>query len=228
MTWSRATLVLVLAIVFDALRAFFELFWFFGPAIAAFYCTSATNDVVGTSVSSVAGKVVAVTCSAASGVAGFFAGPALVAFGVVMAMAIGFLGWMTIGLIIIMTNPRILKENKGNGVWFIASLLISELPIIDALPSFTITLFRMYSVQIKTERKAWQEYEKAHLAEQRQERDQQIAEYNEARATQLAQLQEQEALYEQESNEGSMVEQYRMDTEAENDASYTPDVRKVA
>lgn len=228
MTWSRAIPVLVVAFIFDALRFLFDMFWFFGPAIAALYCTSAANSALGTSVAGVAGKVVAVGCSAVAGVAGYFAAPALIMFGVIMAMAIGLMGWMTIGFIILMTNPRILKGTGGNAVWFIVSLLISELPLIDAVPALTGTLFRMYSVQIKNEAHAQQAYEKAHAEEQLQERNQHRAQLTQARDAQMTQLQEQEAIYEQESEEDSLIEQGPMATEADNDVSYTPEMKKVA
>src|SRR5665647_1948180 len=92
MTWGKAIPILILSLVFDAIRLLFEMFWFFGPAIAALYCTTKASDVVG----AVVGGAL---CSVGAGAVGFLAAGPIAAFGVITAIAVGLLGWMTIGLL---------------------------------------------------------------------------------------------------------------------------------
>lgn len=153
MTWMKALPVLVIALVFDALRFVFEQFWFFGPALAGVYCTAKVNGVLTAWTTGLLGaKTAAAACGAGATVAGYFGAPAFEAFGVVMAIAVGLFGWMTVGLILIITNSRIFKENEGHALWFIASLLISETPIIGSIPGFTIITVKMYNTQIKKDK----------------------------------------------------------------------------
>lgn len=214
MTWTKALPVLAVSLVFDALRLLFEMFWFFGPALAALYCTAKVSSVVGTTLGGFA-------CSAGAGVLGFVGAGPIAAFGVVMAMAVGLLGWMTVGLIVIMTNARLFKENAGHALWFIGSLMVSEVPFVGALPAITISVVRMYSTQIKNDKAAREEYEKARVAEQNRNRQQQAAQLTQARNEQIMQIQEQEA-----AND----EMYALqeETEAINDEQYTQDMKKAA
>ena len=205
MTWAKASPILIVAALFDALRIFFEFFWFFGPALAAVYCTNTVNSAVGASVAGVAGKVVATACAAGATVVGGAAFPITGAFGTIMAMAVGLLGWMVIGLWLVMTNPRIFKENTGNLLWFVAGLMVSEIPFIGTVPSFSIALVKMYRTQIKKDAVALQTYEKARSEEQNRVREQQAAQLMQYRDAQTAQTQEQEAAndaqYEEEAAE---------------------------
>lgn len=175
MTWMKASPVLIVSFIFDALRFMFSQFWFFGPVLIGI----GTSAVVG----GVTGKVAGVIAGGAS----VLGAPELQIFGIVMAMAVGLLGWLTIGLLLIITNARIFKENAGNTLWFIASLGISEIPFIGALPALTGTVVKMYSTQIKKEKAMLRKYEKEQAAVQLQERKQQAAELMQVRAAQLAQ-----------------------------------------
>jgi hypothetical protein len=187
MTWPKATPVLALSVIFDAIRFFFEQFWFFGPALAAIYCTGKAGEYVGS-----LWGLTAAACPAAAGVAGYFASAPIATFGIVMAIAVGFLGWLTIGLILLMTNNRIFKENEGHALWFVGSLLISEIPIVGSIPGFTIIVFKMYRTQIKKDRELFKKYQKEQAAQQLQERNQRIAELTQAQAADNYYAQEQE------------------------------------
>jgi len=197
MTWTKATPVLVVCAIFDALRFMCEMFWFFGPALAAAYCAAHVGDTLASWTFGLLGtKTAAIACSATAAALGAAAVEITAPLGVILAIAVGLVGWLTIGLWIVMTNSRILKENEGNAIWFVASLLISEIPIVDVFPALTVTVWRMYRVQIRKEKKALQEYEKKHADEQRQEHNQQTAELMQARGeqeAQIAQTQAQEA-----------------------------------
>lgn len=177
MTWKKAAPVLVVSVIFDALRLLFQMFWFFGPALAALYCTSKISGAVGTALGGIA-------CGGVATAAGFFGAPAIAAFGVVMAMAVGLFGWLTIALMLLITNARIFKENT---LWFGASLLASEIPIIGSVPALTLIVWKMYRAQIKIEKTEMKKYEKERAGAELQERNRQVAELMQARAAQSAQ-----------------------------------------
>lgn len=161
MTWGRAIPVLAIAVVFDLLRLFFEMFWFFGPAFAAVLCTTWANSALGTTVAGVAGKLVAVGCSTAAGAVGYLGIGPITAFGIVMAMTVGLFGWATVTLVLAITNPRIWKSDVWSWVWSIASLGVVEMPLLGAIPMLTITHWRLYAAQIRQDKAALKRYQKA-------------------------------------------------------------------
>jgi hypothetical protein len=176
MTWKRALPVLILCGIFDISRAFFSMFWLFGPVIAVMYCASGASGILGT--------ILAAICAAAAGTAGYFLSPALVTFGVIMAMVIGLVGWMTIGLILIMFNARIIKENASASLNLLASLGVGEAPLINAVPALTFTVARLYRTQIRKEHKELKAWEKAHAAQLQQEREARLQQVQQARQAQ--------------------------------------------
>ena len=187
MTWMKASPVLAVAGIFDLIRMFFEQFWFFGPALTAAYCTSTVNDVVGTTIAAATGKVVALGCGAVAGAAGYFGSPVFTLIGVIMAMAFGLIGWLTIGLILIIANGRIFKANEYHTLWFAFSLLVSEVPIIGTLPGLSGITWKMYKTQIKKDEELMKKYEKETREAMIQERNQQAAYLMQYQAAQLAQ-----------------------------------------
>lgn len=174
MSWGKAIPVLVLCIIFDALRFMFEMFWFFGPALVAVFCTIKVGEVVGTTIGGLA-------CGATAGTVGFFGFGVLETFGVVMAMVTGLAGWLVIGLILVMFNGRIFKENA---LWFAGSLLISEVPIVGAVPAITIVVWKMYGTQIRIEKAEMARWKKEQAAARLQERNLQMAQLMQAQAAQ--------------------------------------------
>jgi hypothetical protein len=180
MTWMKAIPVLSICVVFDALRFVFEQFWFFGPALTAAYCTSKVSDVIGTAVGGL-------VCGAGATAAGYLGAPVFEVLGVVMAIAVGLLGWMSAGLVLIITNARIFKENEGHTLLFMLSLLISETPIIGSLPGLTGATVKMYHTQIKKDKENMKKYEKETAVIRLQERNQQNAYLMQARSAQLEQ-----------------------------------------
>ena len=181
MTWPKASWVVIIALLFDALRAFFSMFWLFGPAMVAGYCMKEVGGVM------VVGKLLATGCVALSAAAGVAANGALIAFGTVMAMAIGLVGWLLVGWAIVGTNARIFTEHPGHSLWMAGSLLVSEVPLIDVLPTLTLTTVKMYRTQIKHDAAALKKYQQAHAAEQVQARQAQAAELIQMHNAQLAQ-----------------------------------------
>lgn len=151
MTWMKATPTLAVTSVFDSLRFMFEWFWVFGAALGGTVVGVWLSNWLPSSAATLVGGGVA-------GVTGFFAGAALEAFGVVMAMAVGFLGWLTMGILLLITNHRIFKANATAGLWMLASLMVAETPFIGSIPSLTLTTWRLHHTQIKKEKaahKAW-------------------------------------------------------------------------
>lgn len=226
MTWRKASLVLILAIIFDALRFMCQQLWFFGPVIVALYC----NAKVGGWFGSVWG-LTATACTAGATALGIYGLPVIATLGVIMAMALGLIGWLIIGFITITTNRRIFAENPANTLWFVGSLLVSEVPFIGALPAFTGTMWRLYHVQIQKEQAALKIYEKEVAETKMRERKQQAAEFMQARTVQTAQMQEQIAANDERYAEQEAIESETMqeDDGAANDAEYIPDdVRRAA
>lgn len=179
MTWPKAMPVIIVALLFDLVRAFFDAFWFFGPALAALLCTTVVNNALGTTVSSILGVVVAGACTGVSASLGVATFGVTAAFGTLMAIAVGLFGWLVIGGWLMARNARIFKENI---LWFVASLAVSEAPIINFVPAMTLVLWRMHSHQIKQEKAAYAKWEKENAAVIRQQQNQQAL-----RAAQLMQ-----------------------------------------
>lgn len=160
MTWGRALPVLAICVVFDLIRFMFEWFVFFGPALAAIACTAGVNNVLGTTIAGMAGKLVAGTCATGAGVLGFFGSGAIEAFGIVMAMAVGLAGWGTVTLILAIINPGIWKSNIWNWAWSLFALGVSEVPFLGTIPMLTITHWRLYMGQIKKDKEALKKYQR--------------------------------------------------------------------
>ena len=167
MTWRRALPVLSWCVVFDALRAFFESFWFFGPAVAAAACTLVgSNTTVGGLIGT---SAVAAACTAAATVGGAAVAEFTTPFGVIMAMAVGLIGWLTILLIQMVNNAGIFKENFSMILRYALGLLISVTPVIGALPSLTIVNTIMFRIQIKKGQEALARWEEEQATIQREE-----------------------------------------------------------
>lgn len=218
MTWSKAMPVLAIAALFDALRLLFELFWFFGPALLALYCAHEVGGVW------LVGGLLTKACVIGATALGFAAFEVTAVLGTVMAMLVGLAGWLTIGIILLASNGRILKSNFLS---FAMSLLVSEVPIIGSIPAITIAVWRMYSQQIKADTAAMKKWGTEQENIQLQEQNQQ--------ALTLMQIQaEEQQAADEESYEEERGEEDDLDAEAQfeeqeaaNDDAYDA-VRKAA
>lgn len=170
MTWGKAMPMIVVAGVFDLVRIFFEMFWFFGPALVAAYCSMQASDWVGH-----LWGLTEAACTAAAGAAGFYGAAVTIPFGTTMAMATGLFGYLTIGLWILMRNPRIFIANASGSLWLAGSFGVSVVPLVGAIPAFSFVLWRLYRTQIHVEKAALKKWEKEHAAAKRQERERQQA-----------------------------------------------------
>ena len=211
MTWGKASLLLIVAALFDLLRAFFQFFWFFGPALAALYCTAKASGTLATWTLGLLGtKTAAVLCAGAGVAAGAAAIEATAPIGVIVADAIGFIAFLTLGLWIIMTNSRIFKTAATGPFYFVSAFALGEIPFLGALPVFTVVIWRLYSTQIQVEEAALKKWQDAHAA--------QLAERRQEQAAGLMQIQ-QTQLQQQATNDEAFAEQEQED-EAANDESF--------
>lgn len=185
MTWAKAAPMFVIAVLFDALRLMCQQLWFFGPALAALYCTAEGGAALSSWTFGALGtKTAGFACSVGATIIGAYGLPIIEVVGIILAIAVGLIGWMTVGLMLITTNGRIFKENAANSLWFIGSLLISEVPFVGTIPALTGTLFKMYSVQIRTEKAALRAYHQRQETLNVQQRQMQAAQRMQMRAAQ--------------------------------------------
>jgi len=179
MTWRGAAPALVVSVLTDALKLFFNMFWFFGPALAAIYCTAKVGSVVGTT----AGGLL---CGAGAGVVGFFGAGPIAAFGVIMADATAVAGFLALLLVILISNTRIFKTVATGWMYLGAGFTVGAMPLVGALPTFTFTTWRLYRLQMKIEQAAHKKWERENAAAQQQERKRQTARLMQAAAAESA------------------------------------------
>lgn len=177
MTWMKAAPVLVVAGIFDAARCFFLSFWFFGPALAAMYCTSKLNSLIETNIAVTGGKIVATACVSGAAAGGAVSAPALIAFGTIMAISVGFAGWFIVTFFIAATNSRALGENPFAVLWLFEGLGASVF----------IMAWGIYRTQIKKEKEMMKKYQKETAVARQQEQNQQTAYLMQAQAAQMEQ-----------------------------------------
>lgn len=153
MTWSDALPKLVVSGVSDALKFMFQQFWFFGPALLGTGTAAFIGQYLGSAAGGVTGSLVGIA-------AGYFALPVFAVFGSIMAMAVGLIGWLALGLWVAMTNARIFKANASGGLWFAGSLAGGIVPFVGTIPFMTATLVKLYATQIRVEKQAHEKWRK--------------------------------------------------------------------
>ena len=162
MTWRKATPLLLVAAVFDALRFMCEWLIFFGLAVAAAVCSYFVS-----SDNAIATMVGTASCSLLAAGGGILAAPVLETFGIVMGMAVGLLGWLIIAVALLRGNARIFRANF---LWMLLALLGSEIPLVGSVPFITLVLWRMYSREITQDKAALARYQQAHAEEEKRRR----------------------------------------------------------
>ena len=174
-TWSRATQVLAVAAIFDALRYFFLSSWFFGPALAAAYCAAKTSSALAAWTAGILGaKTAAAVCGSAGAAAGSLLSGPIILFGSIMAMAVGFLGWLTVTFIMFMKDRRVFEENPFTLLWMFEGLGASVF----------VMVWGIYRAQIKKDVVLLETYRKENAAAQLQEKRERSAELMRAQAAQ--------------------------------------------
>ncbi|MDB5244826.1 MAG: hypothetical protein JWN18_696 [Parcubacteria group bacterium] len=191
MTWKKASPVLIAAVLIDLTKAFFEMFIFFGPALAGVVCTVVgSNTMVGQVVGTTA---VGAVCGITAVAVGVVAAAPIEAFGIVMAMSVGLAGFLGLLLWIFMKNPGLFKANAASFIWFAGSFALSEVPIAGALPAFSITLWRLYKKQIEVEKAVYKKYQAEQAAVETARQNRTLIERQRLVATQEAQAASAEA-----------------------------------
>ena len=196
MTWPKAAPILIVAGIADVLRAFFHFFWFFGPAVAIFYCTLSVSERLSSWTLGLLGTKTAFAACTAGGAAVGAAGVEIIGpFGVIMAGATGFIAFLVLGLWVSMRNMRILKVVSGAPIQFAGIFAASEVPFLGALPFFSYILWRLYGKQIRIEKadfKKWEQETSAARLEERNKQTAQIIDFRAARQARLTQQEQQE------------------------------------
>jgi hypothetical protein len=213
MTWKKALPIFSVAVVLDLLRGFFQLFWFFAPALAGIVCTFVAGKFVGS-----LWGLTAVVCASAATAGGVLAVEVIAPIGFIMADAIGFIEFLVLGFWIVWKNNRLFKTAATAPLYFVGAFAVDEIPIVGTLPLFTVVLWRLYKVQIQVEGEALANWKKAYVEEQKQARQKQIAQYMQLRAAQQAQIEEKEV--------GN--DEHFYSEEAANDAQYTQNLQNQA
>ncbi len=227
MTWPKAAPFLVGAALVDALRAFFHFFWFFGPAVAIFYCTLSVSARLSSWTFGLLGTKTAAAVCTTGGVAVGAAGIEVIGpFGVIMANAVGLMGFLTLGLCLVMLNRRMFKTAASAPIQFAGAFALGEVPFLGAFPTYTFVLWRLHRAQIKTERTALEMWEKETSAARLQERNQQALQSAQLQAGQQRADIQQRQIVEREEAEYAEYER----TLAANDGQYEipEDARRAA
>lgn len=103
------------------------------------------------------------------GVVTFFAAPIVIFIGLIFAAIFAFIGWLVLGLMILMGNRRMFAYGAFDFIWFIAAFAGAMMPFVGGLPFMSGTLFFLFRKQIHAERKLlqkWQAEEAKRVAEQ--------------------------------------------------------------
>lgn len=194
MTWLKASPFLIVAVIFDATRLVFEQFWFFGPALATVVCTvKATGLISSITFGLLGAKTAGLICSAAAVVAGAAAAGAIEIFGIVMAMAVGLFGWLSLMFALTAFNRRIFAANTTGVIWLVLSLGVSEIPLIGSIPMLTFALAKLFRTQIQKERRERRAFEAEQAALAEQQRAFQVAQFEQMRAAEMEEIEAEEA-----------------------------------
>jgi hypothetical protein len=185
MTWPKAGPVLALAVLFDAIRIFFQFFWFFGPALAVGYCKVGIENAAAS-----------YACVGAASTVGYFGAPIFMYLGSIGAIIAAIAGWMVVGLVVVSTNFRILYVNARTLLHYVMGLGVSLIPFVGSLPTLSVTMWLQYSLQIAHDKEKYTQWQKQNAAQMARERNEWYTKVARARA--LAEQADEEAAMEEE------------------------------
>lgn len=173
MTWLKATIVLIVTVIFDALRFIFVMLVFTLPfiigAVAAAYASNtswlswAPSWVIGLATSIGIATLEVFNPEAI---------PAIAAFGVLMASIIGFIGFLfVLGMLLAMR----VKLTPHNQLWLGLAFVGGVTPFGNALPSLTPITLKIVRRQMRDDKKAHALYLKQQAALQAAQQQEQNA-----------------------------------------------------
>lgn len=178
MTWAKAIPVLAVCLVFDAVRFIFEWFILFGPAFlgagAGYLASGYLAWLPGNAGPWLSGLVGAAT----AGASGYYGFSIFLALGEIMSVVIGIAGWITVLLILISLNRRVFRRDAKYFIWMLVGFVGTETPFLGSISWLTITVARLYYVQIKKEKgalRAWEAAQRQIAQAQQEELAYQIA-----------------------------------------------------
>ena len=157
-----------LAVLFDVAKLFFVLLIVTGPALLGL----AANVYVG---GGTLGKIAAAGATATAGIVEVFvpgAASAVATFGAITAIMIGFAGWSIVVVIMLFSGIHLLGGRQHTFLRVLGGWIVSEIPFLGAIPTFTPTIFFILRDEKNAYRKALQKYkeqEQAQRIEQQQE-----------------------------------------------------------
>lgn len=152
MTGGKVTLLVSFALLFDALKFMCTQLWFFGPALIALAGSVAVGGGwFGAAVGTIIGAGAAATV-----------GAAIEAVGIILALVVGLVGWII--LFTLMIAMGIQPFGEKHFITTLFGFLVSEIPFIDAVPSFTISMWRIVQGERKADREARKKWETENAA----------------------------------------------------------------
>jgi hypothetical protein len=197
MTGSKTAILIGLSLLFDAIKFMCTQLWFFGPFFIGLVGSAVTGGGwFGVAVGTIITTALALT-----------AGAALEMMGLVLAMAIGIFGWLVV--LSAMFSFRMKPFHNRSFLKTMLGMLVTEIPFVDALPSFTISVWMIIREEKKADRAALAEYKAAEAARlAREQRWQQLQQRAlEEQAANDIEAQEAEAEAEDEAAEEELLEE---------------------
>lgn len=151
-------ILLSLAVVFDVAKAFFASLFLTGSAIAGLVVAGALDSSSLTSwLPGFAKAGVGALAAVGTGVA---AGPELEIFGIIAAMLIGFVGWVILIFTMFFSGITFFSGRPRSFLKLFVGFVASEVPLIDAIPTFTPTIWLLLRDERKEYRKELAAYKK--------------------------------------------------------------------
>lgn len=180
MTWGKSFLLLSISVIFDFLRAFFALLFITGPALVGVVSGAVASQYLGSWLGGAVG--------AAAGAVSFLGAPELEAFGAIMALVVGLLGWMLVMALLLLSGVSLFGGGGRRFLQMAFSLFVSEIPILDAAPALTPNVYLIIRAQRKEDREAAEKYAAAYATQIQEQQQEQRARAEEIQATYASEL----------------------------------------
>jgi hypothetical protein len=205
-----------LALIMDIARAFFAYFFITGPALIGGGAAATAHHYLGWA-GAVGDWISAGIGTIAAGI-GLLGDEILGPFGIVMAEALGFLGFTAVYLLLFFEGITLIERIFS----MIYTFVVCEAPLVDAIPILTISAWQDIRAEEKKDKARQKEYEEkmAVYMQQIQARQEaaRLAAYQSMQEEAFMQAAANDAVYQQEAaNEAAYAA-------AANDASYEKEI----
>lgn len=186
-TWKFVA-ALVVAGLFDALKFCCIFIIFLGPVIAGAVAAGEYGSIVGWLVG--LGVAAASLIPAVAGFEEFF--------GSLAAMLISLVGWLAFTFWFILSGVKLNKAGGKNLIALVAGWFVSEIPLIDLIPSFTPSIWYICNNERKEYKKMYAKWKAESDAYQRQQLQERQAYIAQVQANQAARVQQEAAAAQEE------------------------------